>query len=101
MSWPWAMRPNPICPTRMRLFAPQARDEMINGAATALAVTKCRRVIMATRSWGTSREYTRGPLLVAQGLDGVQPRCLACRVQPEHDADAGTHAERDEHDLGL
>jgi hypothetical protein len=63
MSWLCAMRPRPIWPTRIRLFAPQARDEMNIGAATAVAVADLmswRREIMTTISVGMEgkREYT-------------------------------------------
>src|SRR3954464_9694275 len=115
MSWLCAMRPSPICPMRRRLFAPNARDGTNRGAIAAVTaavlITSRRVYVMRHRKgFGRSREYIRGAapslptsgtaLLVSQRVDGIEARRLAGRVQPEHDADAGTDCQRCHHDSG-
>src|SRR6187397_2886403 len=114
MSWPCAMRPQPIWPTRMRLFAPHAREAMISGATAAVTRTSRRETpafsfFMAIESIQTGRgaEYKRAQIqtpldqsLVAQRLDGIEPRCLARRIQPEQNPHARADRKRRHDDLG-
>src|SRR4051794_19989761 len=97
------MRPQPIWPTRMRLLAPKARAEMMRGATAAVTRTSRREIpafsffmAIASIQIGRDAEYKS---LVPQRLDRVEPRCLACRIQPEQHPDACADRERGNHDL--
>src|SRR5690349_3492985 len=109
MSWLWAMRPSPIWPTRIRSLAPNAREgrNMGTTAPAAAVFRTLRREIMAqdpSALWKGApsifrRRASRAKLLVAQSVDGIELRGLARRIQPEHDAHARAHGQRDEDDL--
>src|SRR4029079_2413510 len=100
MSWLCAMRPRPIWPTRIRSFAPKAREGRNKGATApaAAVLMTLRREIMGSASVaveGSGSIFTtrasRATSLVAQRVDGIEARGLARGIQAEHDADAGAH----------
>src|SRR6187402_3319610 len=113
------MRPSPIWPMRRRLLAPKARAGTNIGAAAAVMaavlITSRRVIFMAEGSmedWKEPRVYSRRgadarrrraalfPLLVAQRVDGIEPRRLARWIEAEDDPHAGAHCQRCHHDSG-
>src|SRR5690349_15102126 len=111
MSCPCAMRPQPIWPTRMRLLAPQAREEMMRGAVAAVSSTLRRDTeillmtsphdqegrpsicVLPTKPYSTKS-------FVPECFDRIESRRLARWIQPEQHADARADGQRRHHDFG-